>query len=333
LLIGFATTATLAWADGPKVAPVVALRTSDGLAFEPQTVQVLASGAQPEVVLLSKATPSRNGPDAGALLCYAVGPDLAALVRSASVDQGRSWSSPDPVVINGWPKDLEGRRPAGPCAAQLEDGRIRLYFTVSLPSAPPSRGLPRTDPPACVYSAISNDGRTFAFEDGVRFELVEITDPEVIRLPDVPEGDARRLGPWLMFLTRDGSTLLACSRDGLTWTRDETFVWTSVHQAAPVLSGGPLREVRLYGCDRTGVVSARFDPSTGEIHADAGARFPVGSFDPAMTPRGDGGLLLICARESTDKPDRPRREPIVPQPATPEPVRPVRPSMPPTLPE
>jgi hypothetical protein len=358
LVLLVAIVSATAFADGPRVGPVVAIRSTDGLAFEPQDVRIFEGGCQPDVLLVPRATPSRNGPDAGTLICYSVAPDSSGLVRATSVDQGRSWSAGDPVVINGRPKDLDGLRPGGPSAVQLDDGRIRLYFTATRPrnqrpAMPPKPGTPaprppgeippqrngteaqpgltapgKADPPSRVYSAISNDGRTFAFEDGVRFELAGISDPEVIRLPEPREGDARRLGPWLLFVTREGSTLLAVSRDGLTWTRDETFVWTSVHEAAGVQIAPDSRELRLYGCDRTGVVSCRFDPSTGDLHADPGARFPGGTFDPAITACGDGAQLLVCVRESTDKPERPRREP----PGRPEPLDPTRPGLPPVIP-
>lgn len=339
---------------------VVAFRSKDGLAVEDNAARIAPFGSQPDVLLLPRASPSRNGPDAGAMLCYAVAASptpgqpgsvvRGELSRFISVDQGRSWSGAEPVVINGWPKDLEGHTPAAPSAVQLPDDRIRLYFTISAtdsrrpgpaPNPPqrippirngdssqpqssdePDTAQPRSDR---VYSAISNDGKTFAFEDGVRFELGGLSAPEVIRLPGPPTDDTRRIGPWLMFFTRDGSTLLATSRDGLAWTRDETFVWTSAHEAGAILTSETSREVRLYGCDRTGVVSVRFDPSTGDLHADPAIRWGPKHADPSAASCGDGAVLLVCVRESTDKPSGPRREPL------PLPV-PDRPVSPPTWP-
>lgn len=324
----------------PLVGEVVAVRSKDGLATSDPAARIVPRGSQPDVLLIQRATPSRNGPDAGAILCYSLAltgaPDGAAdtagtrLVRSISVDQGRSWSDAEPVVINGWPKDLEGRTPAAPSAVQLPDNRVRLYFTAVGDGAhQPDRQDKNQPPPGRVYSAISNDGKSFAIEDGVRYELAGLSSPDVIRLPDPPADDTRKIGPWLMFLTRDGSTLLATSRDGLAWSRDETFVWTSAHEASAILAADSGREVRLYGCDRTGVVSVRFDPSTGDLHADRGTRWGPDHADPAAAHCGDGALLLVCVRESTDKPDRPRREP----PAFPPPDRPVVPPAWPGIPK
>lgn len=336
-------------ATPPMAGEVVAVRSKDGLATDGDSARIVRLGSRPDVLLVPHATPSRHGPDAGAILCYAVAgssePDRpaagahAGLVRFTSVDQGRSWSDAEPVVINGWPKELDGRRPDAPSAVQLPDDRIRLYFTIAAPESrrparvPPERtpsregeatddkpqdGGARTDR---VYSAISNDGKAFAFEDGVRYELAGLSSPEVVRLPDPPSDDTRRLGPWLMFVTRDGSTLLATSRDGLSWGRDETFVWTSAHEASAVLTAEAGREVRLYGCDRSGIVSVRFDPSTGDLHADPGVRWGPKHADPSAARCGDGAILLVCVQESTDKPSGPRREP----PPFPTPDRPSSP--------
>lgn len=316
--------------------PVMAFRTSDGLNFKDPPLTVLPAGREPDVVLLTRPTPSRNGPDAGTLICYALSPGAGAepprLVRSTSVDQGRSWSSTQDVAINGWPKDLTPAATGGPAAVQLDDGRVRLYFGLasSTPRAPgaPIRPTPRPGdlpgrPDAAqpvpagdahdrIYSAISNDGLTFAFEDGHRFELAGCASPDVIRLPDPPaQGDDRRIGPWLMFLTRDDSTVLATSRDGLTWARDETFVWTSATGAGGLLTKAGERMVRLYGRDRTGVISAVFDPATGEIKPDGGARFPSPAAHPAASEAGDGATLLVCEHPLADTPRQPDRRPPV----------------------
>jgi hypothetical protein len=335
VLLGQVALAAAAMVIQPVVAAptVVGVRSKDGLAFDTEAVTVLAAAGDPELVYLPKATPSRHGPDAGHLICYAVQPAASpagdatgtGLVFVTSVDQGRSWGGPASVVVNGWPKELTGRRPVGPSAVQLEDGRIRLYFSLNVvkPSKSPSGPTPATV--GSIYSAISNDGKAFAFEDGARLDLAGTSDPEVIRLPEPKEGDGRRLGPWLMFVTRDGSTLLATSRDGLAWERDPTFVWTSARSATSVLITPEARDVRLYGSDRTGIVSVRYDPSTGDLQPDPSTRLSVESSQASVSPCGDGATLLVCVRESTDKPVDPRRD-RPPLPA--DPLRPGRPVVP-----
>lgn len=339
--------ATHALAQTPKPAAsggVEVFRTSDGLKISEteKPVRAMEAGAQPDILLVSRATPSRNGPDAGALLIYAVVHDprgRGTLTRVISVDQGRSWSGSASVVLNGWPKDLEARWAVAPAAVQLEDGRVRLFFTLNPVAAdrstPPYRPADRRTESSAVsdrvYSAISNDGLTFAVEDGVRFELAGAANVEVIRLPSPGDDDTRRIGPWLMFLTREDNTILATSKDGLTFERDPTFTITSVGACTAAMARPEGRDVRLWGTDRTGVLSALFDPSTGDVKLDSGTRLAASNgqpFDPAVSPAGDGAFLLVCIRKTADKPQSP-----APPDRRPEPREPFRqPLTPPMVP-
>lgn len=341
----------------------VGFRSKDGLALEQPAIRLLDHIRQPDALLLAKATPSRNGPDAGTLICYAVkvagaegagtgvGGGGGGLVRCLSLDQGRSWGQPEAVVINGWPKDLVEFDPVGPAAVQLDDGRVRVYFAAAKPGVtaippptrpdlvPPGRGTDPRDarpmvssPGSRIYSAISNDGLRFAFEDGHRFELAGISDPEVVRLPvnRSDDGDTRRIDPWLLFFTREDSTYLATSRDGLTFTRDETFVVSSVRHSGAMTTASDSRQVRLYGRDSTGIVSIVFDPATGETKPDGGARDRGEADDPSASPTGDGATLLVFVRKTADKPEAPDL-PLRP-PTGPDPKRPLDPRFPPTHP-
>jgi hypothetical protein len=341
-----ASPAAMAQSAAPPVyGPVVGFRTSDGLKVDTAAtpIRVLPAAAHPDVLLVTRATPSRNGPDAGAVLVYASVQTPGArggLARAVSVDQGRTWSQPETVVINGWPRELESRWPVNPAAVQLEDGRIRLFFTLNARPAdrPTAPGRPADRPSQAsaaagsVYSAISNDGLTFAVEDGVRFDLIGAANVEVLRLPDPPSTDTRRLGPWLMFLTREDHTVLAVSKDGLSFERDPTFALTSVESCTAAPAKPEAREVRLWGTDRTGVVSALFDPATGDVRLDPGVRIAATDgrpADPGAAPAGDGVFLLVCTRKTADKPTGP-----TPPDRRPEPRDPFRqPLSPPTQPE
>lgn len=81
-----------------------------------------------------------------------------------SGDEGRTWSSPVPIAVEGMEPGLA--RPFDPTLVSLPDGRIRLYFT-SNRSPDFSRSTP------AIYSAISSDGLHYAFEPGVRFAVEE----------------------------------------------------------------------------------------------------------------------------------------------------------------
>lgn len=82
-------------------------------------------------------------------------------VRMSS-DDGRTWTSPEPIVVDGLEAGLA--RPFDPTLVPLPDGGIRLYFTSS--RAPDvSASVP------AIYSARSRDGVHYAFEPGVRFAV------------------------------------------------------------------------------------------------------------------------------------------------------------------
>ncbi|GEM_PF-1909629 len=357
-------------ADGPYGV----WRSSDQLVWTRSESKFELDLDQPELVLLGKPTPSRVGPDAGAILVYGV--RGGEMVVGRSVDQGKSWSAVEKVTFNGWPKGSEGARAEGPSIVQLDDGRVRMYFSASvstekkLPdwitppddSVPEAPMIPPPEPkrkkrpesplnpgepkgggdagasattvselkPSKIMSAISNDGVTFAVEDGVRFELEGVDEPEVIRLPEVStsEGGAVRRGPWLIFLRRGSSVLMATSKDGLAWVRDETFLWsgvggTSAVVAAEEVSGAKgVRGIRLFGRSQSGAVSGVYDPTTGKVMADTGKGLPASDEDAAVTATGDGAYMLIRRERVADKP----RGPETKLPGSP-PV-PLRPGMP-----
>jgi hypothetical protein len=81
---------------------------------------------------------------------------------SFSSDEGRAWSSPEPIVVEAMEAGLA--RPFDPTLVPLPDGRMRLYFT--------SNRNPdfRRSAPA-IYSAISTDGIRYTFEPGIRFNV------------------------------------------------------------------------------------------------------------------------------------------------------------------
>ncbi len=393
--LGSASWGILGAASPPSPeAGVVAFRSADGLGFKSPAIPVAVGLRQPDVLLIQRPTPSRNGPDAGTLLCFGLvagdpGPDAGAGVRRAlSTDQGRTWSALETIRIIGWPPEFREFQPAAASVVQLDDARLRLYFTLerrggNAPPPPTKRpaghrslhggDVPPTDaaspamlqprrpeaanqPMARVFSAVSNDGLQFAFEEGHRYELSGISDPDVVRVPDPKQGVPAdgRLGPWLLFATRGDSMVLATSADGLTFTRHERFEMPSVRRGAamPVATDPPT--VRIYGVQTSdgAIVSGVFNPFTGELTPDPGQRLAPGSGEdrggrpgrgggggggmggePSAAPAGDGATLLVLAGRATDKPNEIAPSLPSPVPGRPIPKTPLDPRYPPTHPD
>ncbi|MFN7020084.1 MAG: hypothetical protein ACK4WH_01990 [Phycisphaerales bacterium] len=350
---------------GQSAEPLTLWTSGDQLEWKPAELRsMLAGGSYPELLHLTKATPSRSGPDAGEVLLYLSGEGGCTCART--IDQGRTWGEASAVSFSGLPAELKGKSLGPLTAVQLDDGRVRVYFAedvrparpanpfvrppadpkplaptipdlpkppgspgrTTLPPGVPTEGdTPGTGPtgqkPTVVRSAISNDGLRFAVEDGVRFELAGAGGPEVVRLPtDSRDGQSTRPGRWLMFMNRGGSIVLAHSKDGLAWTRDETFSWDDVeHADATVAKGGSPGSVRVWAIRNKQVVSGVFDPAAGgEVVEDPGLRLPDNGQDASVCPLGDGTFLLIRRQIAADKtvipparPEAPVRPPAVPR--------------------
>ncbi|MEY3387202.1 MAG: hypothetical protein RIR53_2013 [Bacteroidota bacterium] len=92
-----------------------------------------------------------------------------------SYDAGSTWTEPVPIVVKNLPSGYQ--RPFDPTLAVV-DGRLRLYFSSS--DGMPTGGLTSV---VNTYSAVSNDGVTYTFEPGSRFDISDrpVIDPAVIR--------------------------------------------------------------------------------------------------------------------------------------------------------
>jgi hypothetical protein len=137
-----------------------------------------------------------------------------------SSDEGKSWSKAEPIVVAGLEPGLA--RPFDPTLVPLPDGRVRLYFT-SNRNPDFRRSVP------AIYSAISSNGLSYAFEPAVRFSIegrividcaVALRDgvfhlivPDNGTAEDFPDRPQRRQPP------PGGSAYHAISRDGLSFER------------------------------------------------------------------------------------------------------------------
>lgn len=259
---------------GPFDDTIYMATSRDGLVWELADRPLAEHASVPDLIERSDGT---------LVICYVdfsgrPGPGEEGLKRITSRD-GRSWSAPREITIHGKP----GRGAAvDPSLIELDDGRLRLYFYVMEPAS----GDPARDrTPHRFYSAVSEDGVEFEMEPGVRFELAQITDPEVVRVGD----------EWLMFISRGQETLLARSPDGLAFEQERDFSWRDGGvPGALVLDDG---RVRVFGCGREGIVSGLYDPARGGApEREPGARVERGHADPGPIRRRDGTYWMIVKR-------------------------------------
>lgn len=118
-----------------------------------------------------------------------------------SYDAGLTWTEPAPIVIDDLPANYQ--RPFDPTLAVV-DGRIRIYFSSS--DGMPVGGLNEI---VNTYSAISDDGISYTFEPGARFDHAArpVIDPAVIYFRNewhyaAPTG-LRKMVPFMLPLLMD----------------------------------------------------------------------------------------------------------------------------------
>ena len=218
--------------------------------------------------------------------------DFDTVAMHFSADEGRTWTQPTVVRLNGLPEGM--RFPFDPTLVPLPDGRVRLYFT-SL------KGRRLEEDRPAIYSAISEDVLNFVFEPGLRFGIKDrpVIDCAVtlhvgvfhLFAPDNGAGNdpgAPRLEPgeW----SRDRVGYHATSLDGLEFTRQpDVKIEGQRRWLGAALSEG--ETLRFFG---TGGPSGIWTATS----ADGGTwmledKFPqIMGADPGAVKLRDGGWLL-----------------------------------------
>jgi hypothetical protein len=208
-----------------------------------------------------------------------------------SSDEGRSWSKPEPIVVEGMDAGLI--RPFDPTLVPLPDGRVRLYFTSNR-----SWDFGRSAP--AIYSAISTNGIHYQFEPGVRFALAGrlVIDCAValhqgvfhLIVPDNGEvpGPAQPPGPKPQ--PSGGNGYHAISHDGLKFKRvaDVTLASRGNRWLGNLVSDGG--ELVFFG---TGPGAWPVTSPDGVRWAAAAELVRVPGADPGAVRLRDGAWLLL----------------------------------------
>jgi hypothetical protein len=224
---------------------------------------------------------------------------------SFSEDDGRTWSPPEPITVEGLPADY--RRPFDPTLTTLADGRYRLYFTSHAGGA--QGGAPRPPHLPGIYSAVSADAIHYRFEPEPRFLVAgeRVIDCAVAWLGE----DCHLFAP---VQESPGVAYHATSRDGLVFERlpdVEVDVRGSWLGCAVALDGA----LRFYGTGGGGWTATSTDGRTWRVDGDrrpAEAPRDAGA-DPGVARTRAGLYVMVAtgasrARGRADESPAPPRE-------------------------
>lgn len=149
-----------------------------------------------------------------------------------SSNNGINWTDPQPIVINNLPFNFT--RPFDPTLAISDNGRIRLYFSDGINMI--------LDTSINTYSAISDDGINYDFENGFRFSLPDrpVVDPAVIKF--------RNLWHLANPVTMGTGAYHNISGDGMNFTRVQDIVSDQSHTwIGNYMLKEDTTELRFYG--------------------------------------------------------------------------------------
>ncbi|MBX7211866.1 MAG: hypothetical protein K1X78_26405 [Verrucomicrobiaceae bacterium] len=212
------------------------------------------------------------------------------VAASFSSDEGKTWSKPQPIVVDGMDEGLAS--PFDPTLVPLPDGRVRLYFTSNR-----SRDFRLSTPQ--IFSAISTDGLHYTFEPGVRFgvegriviDCAVVLHQGTFHLYSPDNGTAhefqtnqdRREPP------RAGTAYHATSTDGLNFTRvddihldDHDLRWLGNAQ-----SDG--KTITFFATGRGVFTATSSDGSSWTPSTD----YRLAGADPGAVVTKDGWLMVV----------------------------------------
>ncbi len=262
---------------GPWDGHLALARSSDGLAFDGAETLFEQSGV-PNLLKLDDGSLvltyqyfSKESQDAFDVIAY-----------SLSNDEGDTWSETAIVEFEGLPEPLDAaKKPMDPTLVQLEDGRLRLYFTYHAAG----------EKTAALYVATAkNDDMTSTFEvkESPALQVDQnLLDPAVVFFD----------GTWHHYSWRMDSeaNYHSTSEDGLTFTlqEDVTLPMDFLGQVIPYEEG-----LRFYGTGPQGVTSAfSEDGFTWEIDQQG----IVQGADPGVQKIEEGAYVMVYTSMNFNK--------------------------------
>jgi hypothetical protein len=275
---------------GPWRNDLVVRRGADGTIF----------GAA-EVLIPSAGVPSAIRNDSGRLILVfqwfpqeraeAAHFDRVAVVFSE--DHGRTWSTPVPIRIDGYPETFQ--RPFDPTLTVTEEGLYRLYYSAG---PKPRRGERPQMNGIATHSAVSADGIHYVYEPGARFAVAgsSVIDPAAILFK----------GIWHLTCPRERAqdgAYHAISLDGLTFMRVAEIA--SAEGANTNWLGNFLvvgADLRFYGCGGRGLW---WSSSQNGMRWSTPRRTNIFSAgDPTVVQTANGEFLAIYVAESPQANER-----------------------------
>lgn len=139
--------------DGPWNNDLEISYSTDGVNFN-STKVLVEGGGVPTMTRLNNGT---------LVLIFQWFPDTEWFDYPAamtSTDNGQTWTDPTPIVLKNYPAAYSN--PFDPTLVVTEEGTVRMYFTIN-----PVVKVGSFD--TQIRSAISEDGLTYEFEEGIRF--------------------------------------------------------------------------------------------------------------------------------------------------------------------
>lgn len=224
------------------------------------------------------------------------GPEFDKVAVRFSADEGRSWTAPRVIRVEGLPEEM--RFPFDPTLVPLPDGRVRIYFTSMMGRGPNANG------PA-IYSADSANAADYVFEPGVRFAIEgrPVIDCAVVHHQGVfhlfapdngaggPPGQAGNDQRRAEDRPQPGVGYHATSRDGLSFTRtDDVRIDVRGHWLGNAQSDE--RVITFFGTGQPGVWTA-----TSENGRDWNLnpkRINIRGADPGAVALRDGSWLIVA---------------------------------------
>jgi hypothetical protein len=193
-----------------------------------------------------------------------------------SYDNGISWTSPVPIIINGFPSTYQ--RPFDPTIVVNPDKSILIYYSSS-------DGMPSTPQAEIIntYSALSTDGIHYNFEPGPRFDHPSnrVIDPAVTRFNNTWHYLAPAGAP------QDGA-YHALSPDGFTFTQTSIIVSDNTHNwTGNFLADGSL--LKFYGSGQ----SIWYNSSADGVNWNGYTSTNIIGGDPGITRLNNGKYLMV----------------------------------------